>query len=617
VGLFRRYFPSTRAVKQLLDRQALGGVTGFQFLEGDKYAWPAQTTSMFSRELAGGGVLIDAGAHLADLLLWWLGDFAGVDYSDDAMGGVEANCELKLRLQSGVEGRVRLSREHPLPNEYIIHCERGDIVYRCDHVDRLYIRTKEDNETREIDLRSETELKNNEITLPPGKNYFDFPGCFAAQLADFCRAAAGTAPPPVSAAEARKSVALIQECYRSRRFLKMPWLAEAEQEEAEAISAGRAASAPAGPQVAVIGAGGFIGYRLCEWLLLNNLAAVTPVIRSAKSLALLARFKLKPEFADVLDRESLAKAFAGKDIIFHAAVGDRRTIVDGIRNTLQAAKAAGVRRVVYLSTGCVYGNAPPPGTDETSPLAEGQPFAYNSAKVAAEAAIKKMSRELNMDTVIIRPLIVWGPRSQGWVADQVRHFREGNAYLIAGGGGICNAVYIDNLVSALWLAATSPEAKNEDFIINDPEPITWHDYCSGLAGELGMEPSPWQEIAWADAEPELEKIARRERAQRRKNLPVRLAGKIVPQDWKPFLVKLLRLSPPAGNHASGQGIVLDAETVALQRGSYHLSADKAGRRLGYQPPVSFAEGMARTGRWLRFVSGGEANKTNHHPGGNP
>jgi predicted dehydrogenase/nucleoside-diphosphate-sugar epimerase len=602
IGLFRRYFPSTQAIKQLISRQILGQVHGFEFLEGDRYIWPAKTASMFSRQLAGGGVLMDAGAHLLDLLLWWLGDVTGVDYFDDAMGGVEANCELKLRMQSGVSGRVRLSREYPLPNSYTVHCEQGDIIYHCDVVDRLSIRERATGKTVEVDLRSADDLRAYQLYPEQISASFDFLGCFFAQLENFCHIVEGSKEPIVSTEEARRGIELIQRCYQSKRFLKMPWLPEAEQKQAEALSANPYTDQTGKPEVAVVGAGGFIGYRLCEWLILNDYAAVTPVMHSAKSLALLARFDRQPVFADVLDQRSLEKAFAGKDIVFHTAVGDRRTIVRGIENTIRAARSAEVPRVVYMSTACVYGNTLSEETNEATPLLKQQSFAYNKAKVEAEEVINRMRQELAIDIVVIRPLIVWGPRSQSWVVDTVQSFKNGTAYLIDRGNGICNTAYIDNLVKALWLAATIPESKNQDFIVNDVDTVTWRDLYSGLKKELSMDGTPWQEISLNDAEAELTRIAHQEKVRQLRTLHIRLAGKVTPQSWKPAIVKALRLSSP-GSEKAGNGVILNQEIVALQLGQGKLSNTKAQQILGYEPSVSFAEGMARTGKWLRFMEG--------------
>ncbi len=94
--------------------------------EGMIYDWPVASDFMFRRDM-GGGVLADTGAHVLDLLMYWLGDHASVEYKDDAAGGVEADCELRLTMASGAKGVVRLSRTRNLRNTWILEGERGTL----------------------------------------------------------------------------------------------------------------------------------------------------------------------------------------------------------------------------------------------------------------------------------------------------------------------------------------------------------------------------------------------------------------------------------------------------------------------------------------------------------
>ena len=125
VGLFRRMFPSYRWLKHLLDTSHLGRTESFLFEEGGSYNWPTATGFFWNRSLAGGGVLADTGAHTVDLLCWWLGDWESVEYSDDNLGNMEANCRLEITMKTGVKGALTLSRTHALSNRFRIECEHG------------------------------------------------------------------------------------------------------------------------------------------------------------------------------------------------------------------------------------------------------------------------------------------------------------------------------------------------------------------------------------------------------------------------------------------------------------------------------------------------------------
>src|SRR5713226_2790885 len=122
------------------------------------------------------------------------------------------------------------------------------------------------------------------------------------------------------------------------------------------------------PRAAVIGASGFIGSRLVEWLVLRDLAEVRPILRSFKGLARLARFQLDWRVADATDRASLATQLTGCSILFHCVLGDRDTILKSAHAAYQAAADTGVRRLVYLSSAVVHGYTPAPKTHDDSPL---------------------------------------------------------------------------------------------------------------------------------------------------------------------------------------------------------------------------------------------------------
>ncbi len=127
VGLIRRFMNGRQWVKAALDAELLGPIQSFDFQEGVVYDWPVASDFFFRKDTAGGGVLIDTGAHTLDSLLWWLGDVASFEYYDDNYGGVEADCRLFVTMASGAHGIVELSRTRFLRNSAILRGERGEI----------------------------------------------------------------------------------------------------------------------------------------------------------------------------------------------------------------------------------------------------------------------------------------------------------------------------------------------------------------------------------------------------------------------------------------------------------------------------------------------------------
>jgi nucleoside-diphosphate-sugar epimerase len=364
----------------------------------------------------------------------------------------------------------------------------------------------------------------------------------------------------------------------------------------------------------VVGASGFVGSRLAEWLILHDHATVRPITRSYKGHARLARFALDARIADATSAQALEPHLRGCEVVFHCVVGDHETILASIEATYQAAAAAGVKRLVYLSSAVVHGENPPPGANEDAPLPPNQRFSYNRSKVIAEERLARLRADGRVETVVLRPCIVFGPRSQFWTAQVAQDLRTGVAYLVGGGTGVCNTVYIDNLAQAMWLAATRREAANQTFLITDGERVTWRQLYESVATAIGMDltgvasvdPGTVEEMARAQRDTQ--------RAERlRSTIAWQMARPLVSRGAKALLRRTLARSAPAHPAAPPSSVVIkpqpviDQEVASLQSWRIVLPITRAQSLLGYQPTVSFAEGARRTGEWLRFSSGMSAD----------
>ena len=211
VGLVRRFYRATAFVKQVLGSGLLGEVTSVDVREGIVFRWPVTSDFMFRKE-AGGGVLSDTGPHTLDSLLYWFGAYESLEYFDDAMGGVEADCELYLTFRSGVKARVELSRTRDLRNSFIIQGERGSLEVGTgyDPVIRLKLGGLESTLDGHVtdDGQADTNIRD----------------VFFRQLNDFAGAILDAREPRVPGTEGRRSVELIEACYASRQPLRYPWV---------------------------------------------------------------------------------------------------------------------------------------------------------------------------------------------------------------------------------------------------------------------------------------------------------------------------------------------------------------------------------------------------------
>ena len=212
VGLDFRFFDASLLVRDLLRDGLLGTIRRFDLRQGVVPRWPFATDFLLKKEMAGGGVLADFGVHVLDLLLWWLGDLDVVEYRDDALGGVESDCEMVLTTAAGLKGAVEISRTRNLRNTCVFEGERATLeagIWDSDPELRLSIAGSE------VALAGQARRK--------GGGGLNFADVFVRQIDDFARAIRLRREPLVSGAEGRRSQALIETCYERRQPLVLPW----------------------------------------------------------------------------------------------------------------------------------------------------------------------------------------------------------------------------------------------------------------------------------------------------------------------------------------------------------------------------------------------------------
>ncbi|HEX6104578.1 MAG TPA: Gfo/Idh/MocA family oxidoreductase, partial [Gemmatimonadales bacterium] len=210
VGHDFRHFPVARFARDLFASATLGPVGRVDLRQSAGGRWPYASAAVLSPE-AGGGVLLDFGVHLLDLLLWWLGDIEVVACRDDAVGGIETECALELRLAAGAPVAVELSRSRSLRDTVLVECERGSIE----------IGVFEPALVRLTPRGGATSLVGD--VPDSGFSRAPLAAVFGRQLADFVAASRGEGEPTVTGEEGRRVVALAERCYAVRRPLRMPW----------------------------------------------------------------------------------------------------------------------------------------------------------------------------------------------------------------------------------------------------------------------------------------------------------------------------------------------------------------------------------------------------------
>jgi len=199
----RRTYPSTNLIHQLLQDHQIGQLERIEILDGSEFNWPTASGFYFDHRLTTHGVLLDMGAHVLDLICWWLGSKPQLVRAEtDSYGGPEAVVALELRHED-CRCSVRLSRLAKLPNTIILKGTRGTI--ECQAYDPYHVNITRNGRSRTIKARS---------------RQFDAAGTI---LGNFFEAVNGRTSPLVSSAAVLPSIRLIEEAYMQAQRFTMRW----------------------------------------------------------------------------------------------------------------------------------------------------------------------------------------------------------------------------------------------------------------------------------------------------------------------------------------------------------------------------------------------------------
>lgn len=237
-----------------------------------------------------------------------------------------------------------------------------------------------------------------------------------------------------------------------------------------------------GQPVFVTGATGFIGSRLVPALLEAG-AKVTALLRSRHGARGLEAMGVRVITGALDDSAALQTALQGQSVLFHLAYDVRASAASNLAafDTLRgAAETAGVGRIVYTSSIVTYDGWPHLDLTEDSPQAPAGDASYQQAKVTMEQALMQG----NCPTAILQPTLVYGPGSMLWT-DQLADWMAAGTVVLPEPEGLCNAVFVDDLVQAMLRAAQLEGLRQERFIISGPAPVAWSDLLLGYAGIIG------------------------------------------------------------------------------------------------------------------------------------
>ena len=334
--------------------------------------------------------------------------------------------------------------------------------------------------------------------------------------------------------------------------------------------------------VLVTGATGFLGSHVVDACLRRG-DRTRVLVRAASDCSYLDTLpSVEKVHGDLTEVASVRRAVEGVDTVFHSAArvtdrGTRRQFVeanvDGTVALLDAARAAGVRRFVFVSSPSVVAT----GEDQIR-IDEGTPYPatpmnfYCETKAEAERRVLH-ANAANFTTCALRPRGVWGPRDyRGAIAKLLERMRAGRLPDLSGGRTVLASMcHCYNAAHACLAASTSDRVGGKAYFVTDGEDTDTWAFIRELATLFGVTPP-------------------------RKAMPpaiVHVLVEVCEALWRiPFVHA--RYSPPLSRY----GLSLLART-----GTYDTSA--ATRDFGYAPVIKREEGLRELRAWVQ-ASGGLA-----------
>ncbi len=321
-------------------------------------------------------------------------------------------------------------------------------------------------------------------------------------------------------------------------------------------------------RVLVTGASGMLGRRTAE-----RLVAAGHDVRT---------FQRRPagvegasdSLGSLTDPAAVSRAVEGRDAVVHLAAkvsvsGPRHEYeqvnVEGTRTLLAAARAAGVRRFVQVSSPSVAHTGGSLVGEEAGP-AQPEDARGNYARTKAAAELLALGADgPDLAVVAVRPHLVWGPGDTQLVARIVERARAGRLPLLDHGAVLVDSVYVDNAADALVAALErAPQAHGQALVVTNGEPRAIGDLIAGISLAAGAPAPGWR-------------------------VPARLAkvaGGLVEAVWA---VRPGRDEPPM------------TRFLAEQLSTAHWFDQRRTREvLGWEPAVSIDEGLAKLAEHYRL-----------------
>jgi 2-alkyl-3-oxoalkanoate reductase len=322
--------------------------------------------------------------------------------------------------------------------------------------------------------------------------------------------------------------------------------------------------------VLVTGAAGFLGGHITE-LLLERGEQPRVLVRPAQTMVAVDGADVDVRTGDIADPAALSAALEGVERVVHCAARTgpwgpqaeyERTNVRALETLIRAAMAAGVERVVHVSSITVHGNDIRGVADERASL-RAEPNPYSRTKVAAEQLLERMIRDELAPVTIVRPGWIYGPRDIASFARLAQRIEKRQMVMVGSGENRLPLVYVRDAAWGTLLASEAPRAEGRAYLLVNDELVTQQQFVAAIAAEL-VAPPPTRRIPYT--------------------LAVGL-GRVAEA-----LARLTRTHPPIMRYG-----------MQLLGGENRFVIARARNELGFEPQVNMAEGVRRSVEWYRAV----------------
>jgi nucleoside-diphosphate-sugar epimerase len=322
-------------------------------------------------------------------------------------------------------------------------------------------------------------------------------------------------------------------------------------------------------EILVTGGNGFVGRHVVAALQARG-DAVRVLALPTEDASWLRERGVAVHRGDITRPEELVAPMCGAAGVLHLAammdvwrpIGDYRAVnVTGTRNVCRAALAAGVRRLVHMSSSSVYGMGLGRPADERFPLA---PFhdPYPVTKAEGDLLVQRMIAGDGLPAVIVRPDQIFGPGDHLHFGRMAERLRAGRGLIVGSGANHMPFVYVSDVVQGLLLALDHERAAGNTYNITNDRPLTQREFLEAIALEVGAS-SPRLRVPYRAlyaAGHVAERLARGGRSSRRP--PITRLG------------------------------------VAFFGTDNRYAIGKARHELGYRPGVALRDGIRLTAAWL-------------------